>query len=477
MGGIMATRLASRILWLIAAFTLFSFTATPAQNVLPRVTAYRLDVTFFPVESRMEGIAHLTFEPVPPGTDSLIFYLHGELRVDSVLVSGQKAEKRQAGQLYYYDYSLLARRVAVDISQIEPPDSMTVYYGGYFHVSRARAPSDYMRIDTGGVFLRSYGYSLWFPIALESQSDDYVVRLDDVTLRTPLLYKSVLIGDCLSVDTVDNWYVSRWSADAVQIRDIGCVARPFVIEKQPDVILYYLDDSLSIRSADYLSGLVGKFRSFYRGNFGEILAGPIHLIEMPKFGDISDHNIVGLDENDWRTVEQNDWAASTLAHELVHPYVQAYTTRDDSLYSMVIEGFSRFYFLPALAEVWGEDRLIEKMARIEESYLKAKATGLNRRGHPLPIEIPLLEIAPDQIGTYKDGYILSDRATLFLYWLYREMGTEDFYVFSREAFDSEKLTLALYLELSEKYMPGSGDDIRTWLSSNDYPERFHLSAH
>ncbi len=180
----------------IALLMLALLMAVPSAGTSPRVSNYGLDVTFFPGRAFMTAVATISFDPASEPSDSAVFYLHGELGVDSLLVDGRRVESEQQSVLYYFDYFLIANRVAFPLATGRPPH-LAVYYSGYFNPSKARSPSDYMRIDGDGIFLRSYGYSLWFPTFLESNSDSYETGFD-ATIRVPHEYTAVFAGDRLS---------------------------------------------------------------------------------------------------------------------------------------------------------------------------------------------------------------------------------------------------------------------------------------
>lgn len=111
----------------------------------------------------------------------------------------------------------------------------------------------------------------------------------------------------------------------------------------------------------------------------------------------------------------------------------------------------------------------------EAGYVRGRETGRDRHSRLLPAEKPIYEIIPDEIGKYKDCFVLSDRAPLFLDYLRRWMGEEKFFEFAQELFRFDSLDRAAFENTIEKYLPGSGEDVRLWLETTEFPERFRSS--
>ena len=101
-----------------------------------------------------------------------------------------------------------------------------------------------------------------------------------------------------------------------------------------------------------------------------------------------------------------------------------------------IEGFPSFFQAYALERTTDCDvyDLNERMKQVEESYIQKRETGKNRRGNKLPTEKAILQISFDEIGSYKDEFVLNDRVWLFFYDLWRQMGDSLFDGFLRELF-------------------------------------------
>lgn len=440
------------------------------------VDTYRLEVTFQPAASRMEGRAVIRPAAWPPGSE-LVFYLHGELRVKAVRVGDTQLKFTPEAVLYRRDYSLVAQRVVVDTGGVPPSGDLVVEYAGKFYPSEARWPSDYMRIDADGVLLRSYGYSLWFPVFIDDKSDDGAVDFAEVVIRTPAEFKSVFVGRRTADTVVDGQRITRWQARGVRLRDVQCTARRYEEIEGPGIRLFYSPDPESRAAAREIRTFAERLAGFYRSHYRrDALSGEVLLLEMPRYGDISSNNMTGISRELWCSFTTHSGSKRGLAHELVHPFVRVRVTSDDPLAALAVEGFPCFYHLPALREFLGEEWYGKFMALIEQSYLQKKTTGRHPRGWPLPVEKPLLAITAEEIGTYKDVFVLADRAVLFMNYLYRRMGPERFFAFSRDLFKRESLDAAGFEALIGSCLPAEKETVRIWLHTNEYPESLRLAA-
>ncbi|HWR81992.1 MAG TPA: hypothetical protein VN285_01670 [Candidatus Deferrimicrobium sp.] len=423
----------------------------------------------------MEGIAHVTPDSTTIDLDSVVFYLHGELNVDSLSLDDQEVKLNQQSVFYSSDYSLVANRVSFAVSR-NGPCRFTTYYQGFFSPSRCRSQSDYMRIDDDGVFLRSFGYSLWFPILLEPDEDSYAVDFADVRLRTPVEFTPVFAGERVSEEVAEGWRISRWHADHLDVFAAQCTAQKSSVMSEGNVFLYHYEDSVSTAMARNISSFVrrlnGRFTELYRTN---VFSGQYHIMEMPAYGDISSANVTGITSGIWLTFESDERSKRALAHEMVHPFVETNTPKSDSLFALAVEGFPSYFHLPVLAEEFGQAWYEKKMERTEASYLHKKQTGLGWRDYPVPEEKPLTGITASEVGIYKDVFVLDDRALLFLHWLYRQMGRDRFLAFAHELFNTGPVTLDSFRALILRYLAAASADLRTWLETTEFPESFHVA--
>lgn len=461
----------------IALCCLFFLSGTLA-SASPKVADYVLDATFYPDKSFMEGKAVVTMDwgNNTENVSNLTFYLHSELRVDSVIINGHEMTIAEERIMYGNSYSLLANRVSMKISG-PAPAHLTVYYQGYFHRSNNRSPSDYMRIDDDGVLLRSYGYSLWFPIFLESGEDTYATSFSKVNLRVPGELTPVFAGERIEERTEGDWRISRWRAKSLDLRAAQVTARRYVVTSEDDFYLYHADDSISRASAATILSLARRLTDSYAAYYRNHAAtGQNHIMQMPKFGDISSGNVNGISSDIWRQFNDVDWSVRTLAHEIVHPYVNTGLSVRDSIYALGIEGFPSYFHLPVLAETKGEDWLDSHMKRIETAYLKRRKTGLGWRDRPVPPEKPLTKITPGEVGRYKDMFLLNDRAPLFLHWIRRQLGNEKFFGFTKELFNTGPISYATFKEIFLRHLPDSGNDFDIWMTSTEFPSRFSMTG-
>lgn len=460
---------------MLVSIVLAAAGAVSADDWCPRVKSYELDVRFYPEEARMEGKAVVRFVPETPPGPNAIFYLHGELRVDSLSLNGRSIDFESEQQFYNYEYSLIATNCRFPLSRADLDQPLVVFYSGYFHPSQASSPSNYMRIDHDGVLLRSYGYSLWYPTFLADAQDIYPLDFTRVTIRTPKEFRSVFVGSRTSEYEEGETRVSEWTASDISPFAAQCTAQRFVVTSEGDYFLYHYDDPTSTDAAKEILTFAVRvnklFDTYYRhGAEG----GQFHIMEMPQYGDISSGNVTGLQASSWQAFMSDSRRKRHLAHELVHPFVSVPVDRSDSLWSVAIEGFPSYFHLPVLAEIQGSDWYNEHMARTEQYYLEQRETGLNWRGQPLPKEIPLLCISDDLMSTYKDEFVLSDRILLFLNYLCARMGKETFFAFAGDMLNRDRLTAASFRQLIEQYLPGSSADVHLWLETSDYPERLRF---
>jgi hypothetical protein len=460
----------------LVVFLLIVITSASLATSPPRVESYRLDVTFIPEEAAMHGLAAITFNPTEPLPDKLVFYLHGELEVDSIKQTGRSMPFNQEKILCYCDYSYVANQAQMNPVSSSPGDTIYVHYQGYFNPSKARSESDYMRIDKDGVFLRALSYSAWFPLFLDNWKDSYAADFAEVTIRTPEDFTTVFagrhIGDSLTGDT----RISRWQAQATHQFHVQCTSQRFNKTSLGNVNVYYWDDSASIASAlkiaDFVTVMTSRFAESY---CADATADEYHIVEMPRYGEISAGNVSGIPAEYFHVFDEETWTRRGLAHEIIHPFVRLNIDKNDPLYALVLEGFPSFFHLPILQEVLGDEWYGNYMQRTEDRYLKYKAEGKDRRGNDLPVEKPIDQITGDEIGEYKDLFILSDRALLFMNYLRDKMGYEPFAEFSRDLFSQKTFTDESFREAVAKHLGGAREDVDLWLSGNDYPERFRLA--
>jgi len=448
-----------------------------------KATNYTIDAEFFPDDAQMFGV---DVSPVHFMRGSAIisladgisenteFFLHGELRVDSVLMNGLRVEHISEKALYNFNYSGLA--VKTGLKDVPGPGSkkIQIFYSGFMHPSKARSISDYMHIDKNkGVFLRSFGYSLWFPVFLEDGEQRHSATFDMITVNLPRGFKSVIAGELISETETDTHYISEWKPGLVDIFEVQCTARKYEVLEKNGISVYYLGNK---EQAGNILDFSMKLKKFCYDKL-RAYADNRHLfvMEMPPFGDISSGNVIGLQTARFDNFDKSMSSMATITHEFVHPYLSVPVSADSPMYTLVLEGFPSFFQVYVLAGITDDYLPESEMLRVEENYLEKKRTGLNRRGRQLPEEKPVYEITADEIGGYKDNFVLSDRVWLFMFDLWQQMGDSEFEKFVKELFSLESIDTRIFEELILDYLPAYKDRLDTWLKTSDYPEEFRLA--
>lgn len=455
----------------LAAAITFSMVFCFAAEAAPVATRYDLDTEFFPKIGELKSQAVVSLAGVD--SKNIVFYLHGELDVSGVEVDGAPADFTQESVFYGYDYSLVAKKVSVTLEDKPENAELTVAYEGAFNPSRARSPSDYMRITNEGVFLRAYGYSLWFPIFLEAASGSYAANFEHVRLTTPEEFTAVFSGKQLSTRKEDARVISEWTAPSLDLFAAQATARAYDLAEGDGLAIYSLKDKASRKAAKDISGFTKELTEIFTRVFREPTASgdTLQIVQMPRFGDISSGNVVGLSDETWREFDPMDWPARTLAHELVHSYVQVAAERSDPVYVLAREGFPSYFHLPALAEMNGEDYYDAYMDRIENYYLDGRRENAEGGANKLA-EIPIMSISDAQLSDYKDGYVLSGRARLFFDYLRRKMGKAAFGALVKDLVNRPHISAEELFAAIETAAPGLADDAHIWLETTDFPDRF-----
>lgn len=460
-----------RAIGLAGCVLAMSCAATSEAGIAPRVEAYSIDATFRPEQGWMSASVGFRFQTAFMAADTVTFYLHGELRVDSVTVAGRRIATIQRPVYHLDDYSLVANRVEVPTHDLDLSGGGTVWYSGYFNRSAVRSLSNYMRIDEDGVFLRSLGYSIWFPVFVGSYRDAHDVAFESVILRTPLDYRAVFAGERLREFEDGDKRVCEWTAGDLSLFNAQCTARRFEVLTDGGFHLYHLRDPRARKMAVEIVSFAKRLEDFYRSHYRRgVSSAQLHIVQMPAYGDISSGNVIGISDEVWTRFEPSAWQGRTVAHEMVHPYVSP--PRSDELAALVVEGFPSYFHLPALAEILGERWYDDFLDRVESSYLAKRATGKGRRGEDLPKEKPIVEIGFFEIGAFKDRFVLSDRVLLFLDYFRRRMGKKRFVQFCSDLLNRDSIDFDTIETVVESYFPGAKNELRQWLRSTEFPDRW-----
>jgi hypothetical protein len=447
--------------------------APPASAATVR--KYDISLRYDPATTRVD--AAVTLKLAPGNDGDLVFYLHDELTVSSLSVGGKPLSFRQEIVPYDFSYDLKANRVRVAVGGANLSGGLKVVYAGRFSPSALRSPSDYMRGDKDGLFLRSYGYSLWFPIFAEAQQQLPPADFGRVRISLPAAFHAVFVGEFLGRSEKNGIATDTWTAKEVGGFDAQLTIRRFRVTRIGPVTTYYLSDAPSVASAGRIAALSGTLLEYYRSHYRAAAADrPIYVVQEPEYGDIAGHNVIGVQDKAWRAITPQSWEAETLAHELVHAFVQTKTPVNDPFYAFEVEGFPSYFHLPALASVLGDDFYEKRMDRVQKRYLERRASGKDGNGDPLPPEKPLFAMTQTDVGLYKDMFVLNDRALLFWDYLRRRLDRPVFDDFVRALTARPTVTAADFFALLQGRAPGVAADAHLWLETAEYPERFHRSV-
>ncbi|RLD26481.1 MAG: hypothetical protein DRI75_11655 [Bacteroidetes bacterium] len=450
-----------------------------------QVSDYTIDVHFFPKDAQMWGysVSDKSFmrgstkvEFSELNADTLTFYLHGELKIDSI-ISGNKALKYASKKIFYNkDYSNIGLITTIDFPYKIQKKTITIHYSGFMNPSRARSLSDYMRINKEeGVFLRGYYYSPWFPVFQSPDEDDYEVNFKNITVKLPQGFNAVVTGELLSETIEDGTYKAIWKPGRNKMSNIQCTAGQYKIISRDNTFVYYVDDR---QSGEKIIDYTQKLKNLFYSNLRSVQnTSSLYIVEMPEYGNISSQNVIGISSNLYKDFNTDLHSKLTIAHELVHPYVSIPVTKENPFSALIVEGFPSYFHLYGLKKITksveGFD-LKKYMKRVEKDYITKKQTGKDRRGNLLPSEKPILIISFDEIGQYKDVFILSDRVRLFLYHLWSEMGEKNYDQFLKELFQFDSINYKKFETLIVKYIPNYENNLNIWLNTIDYPKSLQI---
>lgn len=468
--------------WRSLCIVVLTFSLCPIA-ISQSVSELKISLEFFPDDAQMYGFrvssesffrgnSRVVFSEV--NDDTLTFYLHGELKIDSIISRGKTLDYGSQKIFYPNDYSNVGLKTKVPTSQLEGGKELSIYYSGFFSSSRARSLSDYMRIsERDGIFLRGYYYSLWFPVFLKPEQEEYPINITELKIKAPKNITAISVGERLDVNIKGDQEEVVWSPGRVLPSDLQITGRPYKKFKSQNVFVYYVGESDKGRKiASFVESLNNVFKSYF---LDAQTSDTLFILELPEYGNISSLNVIGISEDVYENFESDLYSRRTIAHELVHPYVQMQISSTNEFYALVIEGFANFFHLYAMQKIDDESLdLYLFMKKVERTYLQMKETGKDWRGNPLPNEIPILKIEADEIGVYKDRFILSDRVRLFLYTLLVKMGEEKFDLFIKDLFSSSYLDYRSFESLVVNYLPGYENELDIWLNSIDYPDEFLL---
>ena len=290
------------------------------------IDAYDLDVAIcaegipFSCRARL-SVRNAGSEPI----DRLVFRLHSELAIREILdARGRSLEHTVSVASYDLSYTGDIAVHTVRLRRSVPSGGssrVTARFDGAFSPSNARTPSDYMRIDEEGAYLRGTGYSVWFPV--QEDYDWNTAATFAIAVDVPAAWRPLAFGELLGEKVEDDRVVSRWATDAPwPLLFCHLAATEWdVIEEGPFRVYHRRTDDSRSAAAEYVRIGAGLL-SFYRANYGDrLLTKRIFLAELCPHGGISAGNVIGIPVDRFAEVTDERKAEETLellAHELVH---------------------------------------------------------------------------------------------------------------------------------------------------------------
>lgn len=393
--------------------------------------------------------------------DTFTFYLHPELVLREI--------RDEAGMALTHEASIKAYDLAytgdIAVHTVRLPRSLkpgetrtlTAAYEGKFSPSDARSPSDYMRIDDEGAYLRGAGYSVWFPV--QEAWDWNTAATFEVTLDVPSAWRPLAFGDLISEEVQGDRNVSRWATGfAWPLLFCHLAATEWDVVEGTAFRVYHrrTEDGRSA-AAEYVD-IGERLLSFYGAHYGSgVPTQRVFLAELCRYGGISAGNVIGLPTGDFAEVSDpsRSRTLTLLAHELIHAFVIPAVVPDDPAAALLIEGFPSYYHSLALQEVLGGDfyvRFIERAWRKYHERREAQGTPTS----DLPPEKPLTELSDRDIGHYKDVFLLHDRFVVLLDRLRTLVGPDAFLRGTRQFLDRHRAVPARFVDFISTLESASG---------------------
>lgn len=436
--------------------------------------SYDIEALYTPQPPALSATASMALESAAPAS-SIVFYLHGELALQSAESAGSPLTCSEEAVFSRIDYSMVANKVTCSLAEPRRSADLKVTYAGPLNPSVAAALSNYMRVDGAGVFLRGYGYSLWFPVFPEPNGELPPISRVRMRLTGPKTHTSVGVGLWAGHTVSGDVATDEWIAQDITAFDLHYAARPWVRLGTGAVAVLAMPDTASqaagLRIASFANAATQSYRRLYRER-ADTAVGRI-VEQLPQFGNTATSNVVSISDENWAAFDVTTRSAETLAHELVHAYVQVPTPMADPMFAMTIEGMPSYFHLPVLFALRGGDEGYQrKLDEVQAAYLERRRTGRDARGRSLPPEKPMLQMSPADVGVYKDVFVLNDRALLFWDWLRRTAGVRGFDAFVKELTNADRITQDRFFELLGRRFPALQADARLWLGSTELPQRF-----
>ena len=431
------------------------------RQALPEVVSYDLRVSIWTggIPLRVDGTLDLR-NPYSTPLQKLTLYLHPELKLLSVSSEDGRPIKMET-QTISHDWSYAKALGAHSLELAEPIDAkgtqrFHLSYEGAFSPCCLRSPSDFMRIDDEGMYLRGLGYSLWFPVSIcdaVCEASVFRIRLD-----VPLAWKGVAFGNLKQMETSGGRSLSTWETPSpFKHFQAQLFASPFTIFEGEHLSVFAKRESRggSLKLIDFGDRLLDSFASSY-GALDEMTRS--YLVETCPYGCIASGNVVGLAPEVFRQMEGTAIDFETydlIAHEFVHGYVTPWIDRSSPGSALLLEGFPSYFHVPIVTDILGDTYHEWFFRRAWQSYRNGlkQQTDKHRSAVAL-IDKPLLEIGFDEIPKYKDTFLLSDKLPIVLDQLRRRVGADTFHEASKAFFAQGKrkpVAIANFFRLIEIY--------------------------
>lgn len=433
---------------------------------------YDIDIRLIPDEASLEATARVSFDEDDDQPEHL--YLHGELRHSALIINGEAVEVDAEVVYHWSNYSLTALKVPLPTQDGMPIETIEIVYAGMMNRNASRYRSDYYRIEPEGAYLRGDMSSYWFPAFAESRERMGEVTFNSVRVETPSGFHAVVGGERLEEGESETGQYSIWSPGTVSPVMLQLSAAQFDRFDGPGVITYALRDEASLSQGESIRQFTRDVGAEFQHLFGpvEMSDQTIHVMQLPEYADIFSLNIIGLSEDRWRGFDRSGASGRTVAHELIHPYVVKSSPENDPAYALAQEGLAASLYLQALVGVTGQEGYDAYLNRLQPFYMTVKERVANGDDR-YPPEIAIYDIqGREGISQYKDTYVLSFRVRLMMDYLYRQLGSVEFFAAINEALSHDELTAERFEAPFIARDPSLEEDLRIWLRTSDYPERF-----
>lgn len=409
------------------------------------------------------------FNAGPGASDRFAFRLHSELTVHEILGrQGVPLEHTVSVEPYDLSYTRDIARHTVRLPrplQAGGASQMIVRYDGAFSPSSARSPSDYMRIERDGAYLRGAGYSYWFPV--QDEWDWNSAAGFEIVVDAPAPWRPLAFGTLRSERVEDDRVVSRWTTDAPwPLLFCHLAAAEWEVIEGAALRVYHRRSRGSRDAAAAYVVTGEKLLSFCRTHYGSTASmRRIHLAELCRYGGISAGNVIGIPADRFTDVTDKGKAEETLellAHELVHGFVIPAVVPDVPGSALLLEGFPSYFHSLALEAVLHNGFYERFVRRAWADYRQRKASqGI--AGANVPPEVPLLELRDEDIGRYKDVFLLDDRFVVLVDRLRSVVGPERFLRGTRSFLDRHRADPARFDDFVSALESASGTPLRGFM--------------